>query len=294
MPLCSYVKALLGQGGYNIHLPDFFLFAPETFRYGLLAGILDADDSEVYVRTYAKKRSACNVTHTTRSLRLAREIVLLCKTVGIRAQISTHTTLPANVRWRVKLCSADVHAKGCALPLANDAKRKALQALRNGTAPAEPTLGAQDNVPLSLEVARCITPFYPPGSTHAQIVQGARKGYIVRSLARRVLHEHPELQRMPVLSQWIYMVMNTRVQWDRVVEYEDTGISETGYDLSVPGHETFMTIDGTVLSNTFQVHVPVLKPADDVEATFRGPREEYADGGAPDGSPAGHVSGLKG
>lgn len=49
--------------------------------------------------------------------------------------------------------------------------------------------------------------------------------------------------------------------WAKVVGAHYTGIRETGYDLTVPGFETFMTADGVVLSNTMAVHVPSLPEA---------------------------------
>jgi hypothetical protein len=60
---------------------------------------------------------------------------------------------------------------------------------------------------------------------------------------------------------WVNLVDNESISWDRVVSYEATNIRETGYDLTVPGSETFMAVDGTILSNTVQIHVPVTPAA---------------------------------
>lgn len=46
------------------------------------------------------------------------------------------------------------------------------------------------------------------------------------------------------------------VDWTWVEAVEYTGMVETGYDLTVPGYETFMNTDGTILSNTVNLHVP--------------------------------------
>lgn len=43
------------------------------------------------------------------------------------------------------------------------------------------------------------------------------------------------------------------------IEYTDK--YEDGYDLTVPGYETFMSSDGVVLSNTVNIHVPALPEA---------------------------------
>ncbi len=56
-------------------------------------------------------------------------------------------------------------------------------------------------------------------------------------------------------------VNNTSISWSPVVAVEKTGQIETGYDLTVPGYETFMSIDGVILSNTSSIHVPSSKAA---------------------------------
>jgi hypothetical protein len=60
-----------------------------------------------------------------------------------------------------------------------------------------------------------------------------------------------------VFNAWCQLVNNEAVSWDPVVSYEATNNRETGYDLTIPGLETFMAVDGTILSNTVQVHAPV-------------------------------------
>ena len=57
--------------------------------------------------------------------------------------------------------------------------------------------------------------------------------------------------------RWLQVVDNTSITWDKVVSVEVTDQTETGYDLTVPGFETFVNSDGVVLSNTINIHVPV-------------------------------------
>lgn len=45
-------------------------------------------------------------------------------------------------------------------------------------------------------------------------------------------------------------------QWAAIESVDYTGVPETGYDLTVPGYETFMSADGVILSNTVSIHVP--------------------------------------
>jgi hypothetical protein len=47
------------------------------------------------------------------------------------------------------------------------------------------------------------------------------------------------------------------IAWHRVEKVEKTGSMQDGYDLTVPGYETFMSDEGVILSNTVNFHVPV-------------------------------------
>jgi hypothetical protein len=62
-----------------------------------------------------------------------------------------------------------------------------------------------------------------------------------------------------VVKSWIEnIVENEEVSWSVVTGVQYTGVREDGYDLTVPGYETFMAWDGVILSNTINIHVPSL------------------------------------
>jgi hypothetical protein len=63
------------------------------------------------------------------------------------------------------------------------------------------------------------------------------------------------------MAAWSRIVDNDAVTWERVIGVQKTGQREDGYDLTVPGYETFMSADGVILSNTMSVHVPILPEA---------------------------------
>lgn len=69
-----------------------------------------------------------------------------------------------------------------------------------------------------------------------------------------------------LLQDWTRSVLdNESITWATVTDVQYTGIKETGYDLTVPGYETFMSADGVILSNTMGIHVPATAAAvDDV------------------------------
>ncbi len=61
-----------------------------------------------------------------------------------------------------------------------------------------------------------------------------------------------------VIKEWKTLIIdNAQIAWSPVISVENTGKKEDGYDLTVPGYETFMSVDGVILSNTMQFHVPV-------------------------------------
>jgi len=61
----------------------------------------------------------------------------------------------------------------------------------------------------------------------------------------------------PLVQQWLTIVSETSVRWAAVEGVDITNKKEDGYDLTVPGYETFMSVDGVILSNTMNFHVVV-------------------------------------
>jgi hypothetical protein len=101
------------------------------------------------------------------------------------------------------------------------------------------------------------------------IKTAAHAGDALGGLRRRRLLER--LEALPVyrgaldsdlLKTWVRDILDQEhITWATVVEVDKTGIRETGYDLTVPGYETFMSADGVILSNTMSVHVPTTDEA---------------------------------
>lgn len=68
------------------------------------------------------------------------------------------------------------------------------------------------------------------------------------------------LMNEPVFMDWL-RIINDDYNWSVVEKVEKTGICIEGYDLTVPGFETFTTDTGVVLSNTMTYYVPVTEAA---------------------------------
>lgn len=54
---------------------------------------------------------------------------------------------------------------------------------------------------------------------------------------------------------------NSEVKWVTIDHIQKTDIEIQGYDLTVPGYDTFVNADGVVLSNTVNIHVPASEKA---------------------------------
>ena len=63
------------------------------------------------------------------------------------------------------------------------------------------------------------------------------------------------------VMRWMTIVAEESVRWTGIDRVEYTGVKEDGYDLTVPGYETFMDEQGVVLSNTMNVHAVVTSDA---------------------------------
>ena len=92
------------------------------------------------------------------------------------------------------------------------------------------------------------------------------KGYMTSSQASGLAEffactrPNSELRDSMALSS-MEMIAESAVRWERVVAVEKTGVEEVGYDLTVPGYDTFVNADGVVLSNTMNFHVPASEKA---------------------------------
>lgn len=94
--------------------------------------------------------------------------------------------------------------------------------------------------------------------------KGKAKAGLIQSLydfcfySKSALHDNTRclsLFQEPMFQDWV-VLLTGGFTWSKVESVEKTGKVETGYDLTVPGHETFMNAEGVILSNTINVHVP--------------------------------------
>lgn len=103
---------------------------------------------------------------------------------------------------------------------------------------------------------------YELRSTTNALYNIRRKGFVtwaqlgeIKNVFKKYGHPNTELRDSKDLADMMRLV-ESDVTWLRIKSVEKTGQVEIGYDLTVPGPDTFVSDDGIVLSNTVNIHVP--------------------------------------
>jgi len=259
--VASRFHGMFGHGAENKHLPTWFLRTSYAFRRGLLAGLIDTDGS-VSV-SHGKKKPQWMVNYSSRSGRLAREIVLLAQSLGLRAKVTAAKTPLGDPHYVVNFSTVELGRFG-ALPLVHTEKVVKFREFQADPPEANSSYNATNLVPVPATIAKQLSRLFKSGgSDYAKWYQSIKKGYVARAFAEETLALHPTLRESEdtLLHRWITLVDNKTIRWDQVTAFQKTGITEDGYDLTVPGYETFMNVEGVILSNTLQVHAPVTHDA---------------------------------
>lgn len=300
--LAEFLAPMIGHGAVNKHLPPWFLSVSKECREGLFAGLMDTDGSISVSNAKGKPQLMSNFA--SNSLRLVQEVQLLAMSLDIKGRITASKTPGGNDHWTLSFSNLDIArwgGKGMVHP-------EKLAKLVSVTPDATSNIAARnDLVPIPFELVKPLRlavykgktktgPWESPQqcSTYLALAKAATTGYVTRQTAKFALAFRPDFDH-PALPAWRAIVDNDRVTWDPVVAVEKTGRVETGYDLTVPGYETFMAADGVVLSNTSNYHVPASDEARDealakmlpsrnlfsvktFKADVFGPRQEYSAG----------------
>jgi len=89
--VCASMLKLFGHGAKNKTFPDYFLNAPDEFRWGLISGLMDTDGTFVNRKQMKDGKLQNNKfsAYSTISYKLACKVQLLCFTLGINASITT-------------------------------------------------------------------------------------------------------------------------------------------------------------------------------------------------------------
>lgn len=248
----GWVAPLIGKGAKNKHLPPCWFTAPREFKLGLVSGLLDTDGTVCI--THGKKKPQLSFNYSSISIRLLQEIKHLLLSLGVRSRIGfSKKTDAGNDFWTLSISSVDMYKLKDELCIAH---KNNIYAFTSAPAPDadSPASCKMDTVPFNKAIADAVCKIIlnKDRTLYTTLQTYKNKGYITRVAANRIIELCPEVD-----ATWQAIVKATDVTWAIVESVENTGIKETGYDLTVPGYETFMSVDGVILSNTMNFHVPV-------------------------------------
>ena len=268
-----FVSVQIGLGSKNKHLPPQFLSGSMEFCAGLLSGLWDTDGSLSI--SSAKKKPQYLASFTSTSIRLVQEIQYLLRTFQVSSTITTTKTPSGTPCWILNVSTPDLHWAvshgGLDLDLAHPGKREVLSRFLGEHPPARS--GAYSRyrlVPLppalAADLRKILTSKKHPSiyASLSKSLQSVPRKHLSVVLAREVIRLVEDRCRHPLYSRWKQLVEQCAdFHFEQVKSVEITGIKEDGYDLTVPGADNFMAVDGVVLSNTMALYVPVSEKAVD-------------------------------
>ena len=261
----QWISSQIGEGARNKRLPTWCLAAPRECKIGMLAGLWDTDGSVSI--SNAKSKPQFMLNYSSSSIRLVQMIQHVLRSLGVQSTITASSTPGGLEFWVLNVSSPDLYKIG-GLPLRHGEKRLVMEAFLKAKSPR--TDGAYSRfrlmpIPKALAVdIRKLIPCTADRKMYNLISDCVRNGSTSKNSAIKILDYLAEkglVCEHPLFKMWAAIARNSSVHFEKVVSVEKTGRKETGHDLTVPGYETFSSVDGVVLSNTMAIHVPASEGA---------------------------------
>ena len=256
--LASFIHQTVGHGADKKHLPPFTYRAPRDFVLGLLSGLWDTDGSLSWSNAKNKPQLMCSYSST--SLRLVQEIQHLLRTLGITSTITDTKTPKEKDAWILGVSSVELHKTSLDLNLAHPEKKAVYQEFLRLDPPNDRMSYSRNRlVPVPSALAkelRQVLGNKGHESMYQTLTKAIDRQYISRTMALDLVGMSLKCGH-PLFERWKTIVHIPGVYFERIKNVRVTDIVEDGYDLTVPGHETFMSVDGIILSNTMGIHVPI-------------------------------------
>ena len=285
-------------GSGTKRLPAFAGMSPRVFIEGVLAGLIDTDGSISNSGSDSKRNKQLTVNVTSTSLELLRMAKFLFSLLGMNSTISfSKTTKRNNAAWLLVVSAVDAYNKLGPI-VENMVSTNKLNAFHASVQPGAESASYQRSqmLPLTRSLYALLYSASPApklskrlrdaGGEELEIVRKfnslkTKLGSIKRTGDHRVSRElvnrflslvkhnagrfnKDKLRKLFESEEWAeFLVLHEtpEICWLAVESVDYTGKKETGYDLTVPGYETFMNSDGVVLSNTLGIFVPSLPEA---------------------------------
>lgn len=253
----EFIDKVIGHGAENKHLPPFWQNTSKEFRLGLFEGLMDTDGTVSLTKAKVKKNSQLVCNYTSVSMTLATEVQYLCRTLGIDSKLTTQKTPAGGKCWQVSISTKNLKSLGLKLYSPKKAANLANADIRDDSSAG----GRKYMIPVPVKELKKIRGIILALDKAAYVTlnRTGKKGYVPTTIAdkiAKVLKSAPDLQT-DLWKRWLELYENIEnVVWERAESFTNTGMFEDGFDLTVPGYETFMNSEGIILSNTVNLHVP--------------------------------------
>lgn len=253
----AFLAPIMGCGARNKHLPPFFVSAPLSFLRGLMGGLIDTDGSMSW--SFGKDKPQFMCGYQSSSIRLLQELQHALHMIDISASITPSKTPKGEPFWALTISTVDLFRFG-GFPVHHAIKKEAQREFLDGPPPdTRMAYSRYRLVPLPSAVAKELRSIVGPKdrSLYVTLSKATNRQYVSKETAKILVEKIGDRCGHPLYQRWKDLVLEESVHFERVKNVVVTEIEEDGYDLSVPGYETFMALDGTVLSNTMSAYVPV-------------------------------------
>lgn len=262
--LAALVSELTGEETRSKHLPPFFIQAPKEFQLGLLNGILES--CSTISERLLRGAKIWEINATSASLRLLQDVSLLCRSLGIRATVTKNKEVGDSALWIISFSKIDLHKLG-KVSMQDVEKLTRYQKFFSSDPPNQEDSFSRsyiDSIPAPRNFMAKLR--HSIGDSlgidiYNHMDKSVKSGLMSRAVAKRIVTSDKINIYDSQIRKWMDIVNDDRMYWDRVDNREITDLKETGYDLTVPEYETFMSLDGIILSNTMAGTVPVSKEA---------------------------------
>ena len=285
-------------GSANKKVPSFLALTNEDCKLGFLAGLFDTDGSISISKPKAKTTTQLIAQIGSTSLRMLKDVQFLLSTLGIKSKITfSKTTTRGNAAWVLVCSSIDFYNKGARIVSRMCVPHK----VKAFTEADKPDAGAAcvvrlNKIPLLFSLRKEIMDVIPCPKLSDKLKRenlvkynqvkalttlkgqfreqkATIKGLITKDAITKFIQaldslkeyfDQNKVNKLLSSENWnkLWQMYNDdNIQWLGILDVDYTGQKETGYDLTVPGYETFVNSDGVVLSNTINVHVPATSGA---------------------------------
>lgn len=278
-PVADYFRNYIGHGADKKHLPEFWMHADDSFRWGLLSGLIDTDGTVSKVKAKAKSVGQVQCQYSTNSRRLAFEIVALAESLDLTATCGiSKITESGNENWYISFTSKSLLKMQRKLRLKEKGRRDTLASYRcpenleekKYTPPLSekrvkelcqaigaPKLVNKDGSPRfqgeALDRVRRRNTLY------TSTWQTMKKGLpLTKNLAKKLFSlELPLFEESEFWAKWKSMVLDDRIEWEVIKSITPIPEITEAYDLTVPPAYTMVTECGWVVQDSVNIHLPV-------------------------------------